>query len=290
MADDAEMTDVAEALLPSYEDLRVRITERHEGMSRRLRQVAEYALANPNDMALETVAVLAARAGVQPSTLVRFAKALDFDGFSDMQRVFQMRLVERYPSYEERIRELTHADGPGPSGPSAVLEHFVSAGVHALEHLREEASGEALTRAVATMAGAERLFIMGTRRAYSVAVYLDYTLSHLGRYTRLIDGHGGMTGLQARQMAERDALIAVSFKPYAPETVEVCRHASDHGTPIIALTDGPLSPLVPVATVAFEVDDARVKGFRALTATMCLALTLVVSLGQAMEDGRARRS
>ena len=68
--------------------------------------------------------------------------------------------------------------------------------------------------------------------------------------------------------------------------MEVCRYASDHGAPIVALTDGPLSPLVPLATIAFEIEDARVRGFRALTATMCLAVSLVVSLGQALEGRR----
>lgn len=288
--DEVESRGLPDGLSPSYDDLRARISERHARFSKRLRQVAEFALANPNDVALETVAVLADRAGVQPSTLVRFAKAMGFDGFSDMQRVFQMRLVDRYPSYAERIRELSTVDGPGPEGPSAVLDHFVAAGVHALEHLGEEVGSEALERAVRILAGADDLYIIGTRRAYSVATYLEYSLSHLGRRTRLIDGHGGMTMLQARDMTERDALIAISFKPYAPETMEVCRYAADHGAPIVTLTDGPLSPLVPLATIAFEIEDARVRGFRALTATMCLAVSLVVSLGQALEGRRAGES
>ena len=290
MVDDADGRALSDDVGLSFDDLRARIGERHGHLSKRLRQVAEFALANPNDIALETVAVLAARAGVQPSTLVRFAKAMGFDGFSDMQRIFQMRLVDRYPSYEERIRELTATDHPGPLGPPAVLDNFVAAGVHALEHLREEVSAEALAQAVEILAGADCLYIIGTRRSFAVAAYLEYTLSHLGRRTRLIDGLAGMTLLQARQMTARDALLAVSFKPYAPETLEVCRHASDHGAPIVALTDSPLSPMVPLATVAFEVEDARVRGFRALTATMCLAVSLVVSLGQALDGGRSARS
>lgn len=287
---ETEPRDLPGGVALSYDDLRARISERHAGFSKRLRQVAEFALTNPNDVALETVATLADRAGVQPSTLIRFAKAMGFDGFSDMQRVFQMRLVDRYPSYSERIRALSSADGPGPDGSKAVLDHFVAAGMHALEHLGGEVGTEALDRAVDLLARANDVYIMGTRRAFSVAAYLEYTLSHLGRRTRLVDGHGGMTTLQARNMAGKDVLIAISFKPYAPETMEICRRASDHGTPIVALTDGPLSPLVPLATVAFEIEDARVHGFRALTATMCLAVSLVVSLGQALENRRTGTS
>ena len=54
--------------------------------------------------------------------------------------------------------------------------------------------------------------------------------------------------------------------------------------PILGLTDGPLSPLLPLARIAFEVEDAELQGFRSLSATMCLALTLIVRLGQTVED------
>ena len=104
----------------------------------------------------------------------------------------------------------------------------------------------------------------------------------------LIDGVGGTVEQQARAIAPGDAVLAVSFAPYAPETVGVVRDASDRGVPIVAITDAPLSPLVPVASVCFEVEDAAVTGFRSLTATMCLAVSLVVALGQHAET-RGRR-
>jgi len=45
-----------------------------------------------------------------------------------------------------------------------------------------------------------------------------------------------------------------------------------------------------LATAAFEIDDAELQGFRSLSATMCLALTLVIRLGQRLdEDKDARR-
>ena len=47
---------------------------------------------------------------------------------------------------------------------------------------------------------------------------------------------------------------------------------------------GSLSPLIPLARVAFEVEDAELQGFRSLSATMCLALALVVQLGQRLNE------
>jgi DNA-binding MurR/RpiR family transcriptional regulator len=53
-----------------------------------------------------------------------------------------------------------------------------------------------------------------------------------------------------------------SASPYAPETLGAGRGAFDGSAPIIALTDGPLSPLLPLAKVAFEIEDAELQGFR----------------------------
>lgn len=270
----------------NFDRLRAEISNRHGGMSRRLQQIAEYALANPNDMALETVATVAARAGVQPSSLIRFAKTLGYGGFSDMQRVFRTRLVDRMPSYDERLRALADDRGGALDDTAGVLDHFATAGIQALEHLRQEVSSEDLDKAVSLLADADQIYVLGQRRSFPVAAYFAYTLGHLGRRGHLIDGVGGMTMQQAHGMTDRDALIAISFKPYAPETVEVCRAAAMQGVPILVITDTALSPLIPLASVSLEVEDAQVKGFRSLSATMCLAVTLVVALGRWLERPR----
>ena len=102
-----------------FELLRADLAARRGQLSPRLRQIADYALANPNDMALETIAVIAERAGVPRSSLIRFAQAFDYDGFSAMQRVFRSQLVERTTDYAERLRGLRHQEVA--NGPASVL-------------------------------------------------------------------------------------------------------------------------------------------------------------------------
>lgn len=76
-----------------YEALRAAIAQRHAALPGRLQQVAEFVLDHPTDVALATVAEVAERTGVQPSAIVRFARALGFNGFTEMQQVFRSRLV-----------------------------------------------------------------------------------------------------------------------------------------------------------------------------------------------------
>ena len=267
-----------------YDQLKADLGARRNELSPRLRQIAEYALSHPDDMALETIAIIAERAKVPPSSLIRFANAFGYDGFSAMQRVFRSQLVERTTDYAERIQALRRS--VDPAGSASVLERLTAAGIGALEHLRATTRPEQLDAAVELLAQAEAIHVIGQRRAFAVSAYLGYAFGQLGTRSHLVDGVGGMTQHQANLIGPRDVLVAISFARYAPETLAVAQGAAERGVPIVALTDGPLSPLLPLARVAFEIADAELEGFRALSATMCLALTLVVRLGQRLADGR----
>ena len=72
-----------------YEHLRNELGVGYSNLSGRLQKISRYAMSLPNEMTLETIDVIAQRAEVLPSSLIRFAKSLGFSGFSEMQKVFQ---------------------------------------------------------------------------------------------------------------------------------------------------------------------------------------------------------
>lgn len=256
------------------------ISQRYSQLSKRLQQIARFALEHPNDMALQTIAVISERADVQPSALVRFAKAFGYKGFSDMQRVFQTRLAQQSPSYNERIRAFREKQGAsGETDTWEMLREFAGVSIVSLEHLPESVDGDSLQQAVELLVGARSIHLMGQRRSFAVAAYLSYVLSRVDRYAHLLDGLGGMLAQQASSIAPDDVLIAISFPPYAPETAEVVVGAVERGTPVIGITDSPLSPLASHADVCFQIHDAELHGFRSLTASLCLAQTLAMGLG-----------
>lgn len=275
-------------MMTTYAALRAEIAARHHSLSPRLRHIAEYALRNPADMALETIAVIAQRAKVPPSSLVRFGRAFGFSGFAAMQQVFRSELLERTNAYDDAARRLESV--VALSGAEAVLDRLVDAGARALQRLRAAARPEEIERAVSLLADAEAVHVVGHWRAFAVAAYLSYAIGQLGVRTHLLEGVGGTTLHQASFMRPRDVLVAVGFEPYAAETMAVARRADELGVPIVALTDSPLSPLLGLARVGFEVVDAEVESVRSLVATMCLAMTLVVRLRQRLDARPARRS
>jgi DNA-binding MurR/RpiR family transcriptional regulator len=264
----------------SADELRAAILERYEGLSKRLQQIARYVLDEPNAVALETLAVLAERCGVQPSAIVRFAKSFGFEGATQMQRLFRDGLLSGNASlgYGERVRQFSQSvDSKLVGDPAQVLAEFVQGNVLALQNLGDAIGKKNLAAAVKLIREAETIYVAGFRRAFPVAAYLAYSLHQVDKKTVFIDSIGGMTRQQVHAISKRDLLIAVSYHPYAEEAVQLIDAATAQRCRVLSISDSLVSPVAQPATVVLQVREAEIRKFRSLSASMCLAQALVIS-------------
>ncbi|WP_298286204.1 MurR/RpiR family transcriptional regulator [Acidocella sp.] len=260
----------------SFEALRSHVIERHAALPKRLAQVAKFALDHPDEMALNTVAELAAAAGVQPSAMVRFAQTLGYSGFSELQGVFRSRLRDRWPDYQERLTKVQDETG-GSADSSSVLARFVETSMRSLVHLPETISGEAFEAAVTLLARARTIYVLGQRRVFPVAAYLSYMLGKLEMRHMLLDNAGSMIDIQAGGMGPGDVLLAVTFTPYTPVTVDIANQATARGAKLVAITDSVFSPIAGLAHARLEVVESDFGAFRCLSATITLAMGLAIA-------------
>lgn len=275
-----DRSPAGEAAYPrDYETLRETILEQRSVLPKRIAQVAAYALDNPDEIAFGTTASIAASAGVQPSTLIRFAQQLGFDGFTSLQSVFRERLRERNTTYEERLAALRDEAQNGATN-RAMLDGFLAASVRSLDLMARSVDKATLDRAVGILARAETLYILAKRRSFPVASYLGYALGKLHVRSQIIESASGLQPEMIGFATPRDAVIAVSFSPYAPATIDEVRVLHERGVPIVAITDSAFSPLAQFAAVWFEVAESDFSGFRSLGATMALAMTLAVGCAE----------
>jgi DNA-binding MurR/RpiR family transcriptional regulator len=269
----------------SYDELRGAIAQRHRALSGRLQQIAEFVLDHPTEVALGTVAEVAARSGVPPSAIVRFAHALGFGGFTEMQQVFRSRLVAGVaPSYKARLARMKHEEKSilGRK-PAAVLGRFVAEAQSALVTLSQSAHARELDAATAILAEARDIYLLGLGGSFPVATHLAYVLRKLGRRVMLLDGIGGSIHEQSHPASSEDALVAISFRNYYPDTARLFPELVARGVPAISITDSLLSPIVEGAKVVFEIQDMPEPALRTLVAPMCLVQALAIGLDLATD-------
>ena len=264
----------------SYESLRELILDKRQELPKRIAQAAAYALDNPDEIAFGTAASIAASAGVQPSTLIRFAQHLGYDGFTSLQAVFRERLRERTSSYEDRLNALRS----GANNNRTILDGFVAASEKSLESLARTLDDNVLERAVRLLSEAETIYIVARRRSYPIASYMAYALAKLKVRYQVVDSGAGLDPETLSFATKRDAAIAVSFAPYAQTTLDHVDALAARNVPVIAITDSAFSPLARSATEWFEVAEADCAGFRSLSAAMALAMTLSVAVAERRRD------
>jgi DNA-binding MurR/RpiR family transcriptional regulator len=266
------------------DELRAAIVGRYDRLSNRLQQVARHVLEAPDEFALDTLAVIAERSGVQPSAIVRFAQSFGFDGATQMQRLFRAGLLagRATPGYSERVRGFRDASAGRVADD--LLAEFARGDVQALQTLAQTAGDADLAAAVSLLTTCDTVFVAGFRRAFPIAAYLAYALPQSGKRTVFVDGVGGMAQQLLRTITARDLLIAVSYQPYADETVRAVETAAAAGAKVLAISDSLVSPIARSAQLTLPVREAEIRGFRSLSASMCLAQALAV--GFAFEAAR----
>ena len=252
-------------------------------LSRRLQQVAQYLLNNPEDAAIFTIVEIARRAGVPPSAITRFAKEVGFEGFASLQGMFKQRLLGPRMSYADRLQAVNREMAPTRpndlGNPHQVAETFIQAAFDALLRLREDIAGAALEPFINALQAAKAVHIAAARGAFGVGSYTYYGLSRIGKRAFLLDNLGAMRAEQLAAMDADDALLVITFDDYTPETVELARKAHAAGRTVLAITDNELSPVVPLASHVLYVKEGRLGHFRSQVPAMVLCQTLVMSLG-----------
>lgn len=255
------------------------IEQRFHSLSNRLQLIGRFLLDHPDQVAFGTTATIAQGAGVHASALVRFANAFGFNGFSQMQQLFQQKLVQSGTDYPSRIAAVRQDGSVAPDAAGlSYLQQISQANQQAMQQLCDDMDNSMLAKATVLLDQARIIHIQGARRAFPVASYAGYLLGNTGRAVQVLDGVGYMQHSALNLINAEDVVLAISFAPYAAETQTVLAHAAASGARIIVMTDSRLSPLLAGADVGLVVREAELHAFRSLNASMNVIQALVLAL------------
>jgi len=246
-------------------------------LSRNQRAIAEYILQRPEECAFLTARELGLRVGVSESTVVRFATAVGFPGYPDLQRALQEKLkqrlstVERMQAGREAVRRL-----------SDTLEAVWRNDVANINRTFQNLSREDFDRAVAMIAQARRTYVIGLRTSACVAVLLTTALHYLGKDAVRVDLGIGDFWEQLDLAGPQDVVIGISVPRYTRWTMDMLRDVRRRQVPVIVLTDSPMSPLATLADVTL----AAVTDFNAFVESFAAPLSVAnaLILGVALYD------
>lgn len=256
-----------------------------------LRRMADAVLAHPFRAATLNIDEFAREVDVSVATANRFARALGFAGYPQ----FRTEVAKGFEAILAPVESLrSHLQQP------ASLVETLAASLRETEanlaHLQQTLPGQPCAQAVDLVLQAERVMTVG----FGSSAYLAGLLQHeLDPYCRQVDclAQSGGPSHAARQLFKggpRDLLIALAFPRYVDDTVRLARLARERGVRVLALTDRPASPLVPLADVTLfaQVDRRMAATSNATVLALVEALAAAVARGTegAVEQARALAS
>lgn len=240
------------------------------------RRIAEAVLEDPTLLAFGTVSDLASRVETSRPSIVRFATKLGFQGYADLQQWVRDDVARQLSTPASRIRR-------GQSQRSSV-RHEIEQSVHRTLGLLDEAR---LERLAAPLLRARRIWVLSGETSRAGAVVLHSGLSMVREQVHLVEEHD--VGRDLSAAAKGDAAVVFDFARYRRNAVLAAGAVVDLGVDLVAITDGPLSPLASMTETWCELHIPPVGPFDSSLPAVLVAELLVLEVVERLGPSARQR-
>ena len=260
------------------------ISEHAAGFSKGQKRIAQYIQEHYESAAFMTAFKLGETVGVSESTVVRFAAALGFDGYPQLQKAMQ-ELIRSKLTTVQRI-EVTRAR----MADDEVLDNVMAYDMANIRQTLEELPRDVFYQAVDAIVEARRVYIFGAGSCRALANFLAYYLKLLLPDIHLIYTSSETEILEEMlQIGEQDAIIGLSFPRYSSKAVKTVHFAHSRQAKIIAITDSVLSPIAEYASYLLLAHSDMATIVDSLVAPLSIINALLVAVSLKKMDSNAAR-
>lgn len=262
MRKDAEKTEGS--------DLLVRLNKNYKTLSKGQKQLAAYITENYDRAAFITASKMGRIVGVSESTVVRFAYALGYDGYPELQKSLQ-ELIRNKLTSVQRI-QLT-----GDLQPNDVLRSVLKSDVSNIRATIDSIDNASFNAAINALLEAKKVYIVGLMSATPLAQFLAYYLGFVMDNVVMVSGAMGNIYEDLFRISSEDVCIGISFPRYSNRTIDALDFARGKEATIIAITDSVSSPIAEKAEHAL-IARSDMAGFAdSLVAPLSLINAIIVA-------------
>ncbi len=262
-----------EFVIEGQPDLLHRIQSEYKNMSKGQKQIAEYISNNYDKAAFITAAKMGQTVGVSESTVVRFAYAMGYDGYPELQKSLQELIRNKLTSVQ---RMALSADVQEQD----VLKSVLKADMGNIRATIESIDIESFQNVVDALNGARCVYIIGMRSSTPLAAFMVYYLSWLLDDVRQVSAGPSDTMEQLVGVGPEDVAIGISFPRYSASSVHALCFARQAGAYTAAITDSMLSPLAEYAQECLVARSDMASFVDSLVAPLSLINAIIFAVGR----------
>lgn len=233
--------------------------------------VANYVDENYEDIAFSTLEELAEKIGVSTTTVIRFARALDYSGFSEMQDSIKKE-IQTKGSLPDRLERAAASSG------NDLLEEAFSTDIKNIQLTLAGLHADDLEKAIEMISGANNIYVLGMRSSFSLAHYMVSRLGEIKRNVHFIQTTGLIYPEEIVNAEAGDVCIAYIFPRYSRIGINILAWMRSRGIKVVLFTSNNDLPVKAYGDVCFNCSIKSVSCKNSLTAPMCLTNYLVAEL------------
>ena len=250
-----------------------RINEKFNKMSKSHKKLATFVIDHYEQAAFMTAAKLAKAVGTSEATVVRFAYALEYEGYPE----FQESLAEWVKKKLNTVQSI--GAKYAASSQAEILSSVLSSDVEKIEDTMEHMDIQAFETAVNIILSAKHVYIIGLRSCRPLAQFLHFYLNLIRGDVNLLDSTStSETFEQMLRINEKDAVIGISFPRYSMRNLKAMEMANDKNAKVITITDTIHSPMCLYSACNLLARSDMVSIVDSLVAPLSVINALVVTL------------
>ena len=256
-------------------DILTYIQENMTSFSKGQKLIANYILQSYDKAAFMTASKLGKTVNVSESTVVRFAAELGFDGYPSMQKTLQEMIRNKLTAIQlvevskERI------------GNQDVMTMVMQSDIEKIRMTLDETDQVSFNQAVAAIANAKRIYVLGVRSASVLANFISFYFRFMFDNLVSVDTSSiSEVFEQIVHISADDVFIGLSFPRYSKRTIKAMQYAKDQGAKVVAITDSKVSPLTKIADVSLLAKSDMASFVDSLVAPLSLVNALIVAISR----------
>ena len=254
-------------------DIITRINKAYSGMSKRHKQIASYILEHYDQAAFMTAAKMGEALSISESTVVRFAAAIGYEGYPEMQAALAAWVKTKLNAVQK-----VGAAYRG-SSQSEVLTSVLSSDMEKIQDTIDNLDPAAFDTAVDIILEARTVYIAGIRSCAPLAEFLSFYLNMIrGNIVLLKTTSLSEVFEQMLRIGDKDAIIGISFPRYSMRTLKAMEFANDRNAKVITITDSVHSPMNLYSSCNLLARSDMVSIVDSLVAPLSVINALVVAL------------
>jgi DNA-binding MurR/RpiR family transcriptional regulator len=252
--------------------------DRFARLSPKHQLVARCIAENPAFAAFATATELGERAGVSTATVVRFAQALGFNSYSELQQ-------NARHGYLRTLQPLEALQTRSDNG----RDLFVAQLYQDIENLKRTLHSlhpDQLAAVTARIQNANQIVIVCSGSYSAIGLVLGHHLQFMG-YRAMVEDRGGphLTSALA-PLSTHDLVIGITFWKGVREIVKAVEWARTRGVPTVVLTDTIYSPIAKAGDITLALPTEGVSFFQSMVAPLSIVHGLVAQLAHDADEAR----